>query len=87
MLRGQRVRIKINGIYRHYLGGLEGRITDLLHHAAVVELDNDPSRLQKLVAQDGHVGPVPVGPKIILPKRIFQFNELEIIPPQPRPGC
>ena len=79
MKRGQRVRIKINGSYRHYLGGLEGRITDLLHHAAVVELDNDPSRLQKLIAPAGHVGPLPVGPTVILPKRIFQFNELEPI--------
>jgi hypothetical protein len=87
MRRGDRVRIVINGSYRHYLGGLEGRIVHLLHHAAVVELDNDPHQLQKLIAQDGHVGPVPVGPKIILPKRIFPFHELEILPPPPRAGC
>lgn len=79
MKRGQRVRIVINGSYRHYLGGLEGRITDLLHHAAVVELDNDPHRLQRLIAPAGHVGPLPVGPEIILPKRIFPFHELEEI--------
>ena len=77
MKRGQRVRIKLNGSYRHYLDGLEGRITDLLHHAAVVELDNDPSRLQKVIAPAGQVGPA--GPNVILPKRIFQFNELEPI--------
>jgi len=72
--RGNRVRVKLNSSYRHFLDGLEGNITLVLHHAVVVALDNPPGRIQKIVE------PGLVGPKIPNPQQhMFQFHEVEVI--------
>ena len=72
--RGDRVRIN-NGCYRHFLRGLEGEVTCVLHHGVIVALDNDPVRQQKVIGTAGAVGP-----KVPRAQRQFQFNEVEKIP-------
>jgi hypothetical protein len=69
---GDRVRINLNGCYRHYLDGLVGRVTCVLHHAVVVALDNDPSGQQRVVAPGGATGPSNPPPQ----QRTFQFHEV-----------
>ncbi len=88
-IRGERVRISLSSSYRHYLGGLEGTITYVLNHGAVVELENPPNTLQRLISAptSSSVGRANVGPKAPVPKQyIFQFHELERLPPKPG-GC
>ncbi len=74
--RGDRVRVKLNSCYRHFLDGLEGEVTCVLQHAAIVALDNDPAGQQQVVAPGGVVGPANP-PK---QQRQFQFHELIKIP-------
>lgn len=68
--RGDRVRID-NGCYRHYLRGLEGVVECVLHHGAVVKLDNDPALTQRVMGAGGVTGP-----KTPQAQRVFQFHEL-----------
>lgn len=56
----------------HYLRGLEGKVTAVLHHGVIVALDNDPFTVQKVIGTAGAVGPrVPNQPQ-----RTFQFSEV-----------
>ena len=83
-LRGERVRIKLSSSYRHYLEGLEGTVSFVLVHGVVVELDNPPNTLQRLISPptQSSVGRANVGPKSPVPKQyIFQFHELERVQP------
>ena len=68
--RGDRVRVD-NGCYQHYLRGLEGVVECVLHHGAVVKLDNDPALQQRVIGAGGVSGP-----KSPNPQRVFQFHEL-----------
>ena len=79
--RGDRVRILLNTSYRHYLAGLEGTITAVLNHAAVVLLDNPPGTIQRIVGPSTDPsGAGSVGPKVPVPQQLmFQFHELEKI--------
>lgn len=84
-VRGERVRIKLNSCYRHYLDGLEGEITCVLSYGAVVEVTNPPGALQRLISPptESSVGRSNVGPKRAVPQQyIFQFHELEKLPPR-----
>jgi len=72
---GERVRID-NNHYRHYLRGLEGRITGILHIKVIVELDNDPNLQQRIISPAGGVGPKKRQPH----QRLFYFNEVSRIP-------
>lgn len=74
--RGTRVRVKLNSSFRHYLDGLKGTVTAVMHHAVIVALDSDPAARQRLIATAGKVGPDPV----TMPQRIFPFHELEELP-------
>ena len=76
--RGDRVRVE-NGCYRHFLRGLEGTVTCVLHHGAIVALDNDPALRQRVVAPGGLTGP-----KVPQAQRQFQFHELVKLDPPPR---
>jgi hypothetical protein len=71
--RGDRVRIKLNSSYRHYLDNLEGRVTCVLHHGVIVALDNDPAARQRVIAPGGRVGPRIPAPL----QRVYQFHEVE----------
>ena len=71
--RGDRVRIKLNTCYRHWLNGLEGRITAVLHHGAVVEIGSHHAGLQKVLGPGGAVGPKTPAPL----QHVMQFHELE----------
>lgn len=75
--RGDRIRIRLNGSHRHFLDGLEGRVTCVLHHGVIVALDNDPGKQQKLVAPGGLTGPAI--PNVA--QRTFQFHEVEKLNP------
>ncbi len=84
--RGDRVRILLNGSYRHFLNGLTGRVTQVLHHGVIVALDNDPVRQQRVIApavgrhKDQTQGIS--GPKVpTLAQRQFQFHEVEKLNP------
>ena len=77
---GERVRVKLNSCYRHYLDGLAGTVTCVLHHGVVVAIDNPPGALQKVIEPPAPspVGRSSVGPKVPTPQQhIFQFHELE----------
>jgi hypothetical protein len=75
--RGDRVQITLNGCYRHYLDGLTGVVTCVLHHGVIVVLDNDPSLHQKVIAPAGRAGPsIPNGAQ-----RQFQFHEVKKLDP------
>lgn len=70
--KGDRVQIKLNGCYRHFLNGLIGRVTMVLHHGVIVELDADPMLVQRVIGTAGAVGPkIPNGAR-----RTFQFHEV-----------
>ncbi len=69
--RGMQVRVKLNGSYRHYLDGLEGEVTAVYHHGAAVALRSPPVVLQKVIGPGGSVGPV-----VVNPVYVFQFDEL-----------
>jgi len=71
--RGQRVRVRLNGSYRHYLNGLEGEIVAVYYHGVAVALESPPAVLQKVVAPGGLTGPVVPNQ----PVYVFQFSELE----------
>lgn len=71
--RGQRVRVSINGSYRHYLNGLEGEIVAVYHHGVAVALKSPPVVLQKVIGAGGSTGPV----HPTTPVYVFQFSELE----------
>jgi hypothetical protein len=71
------VRVVLNGSYRHYLDGLIGTVTAVLHHGAIVSLDSDPAMLQKVIAPAGRVGPKVPPPQ----QRVYQFHEVEKIDP------
>jgi hypothetical protein len=75
--RGDRVRVSSKHCYRHYLRGLEGEVTQVLHHGVIVALDNDPVRQQRVIGTAGAVGPK-VPDKA---QRQFMFNELEKVDP------
>jgi hypothetical protein len=66
----------LNGCYRHFLDGCTGKVTCVLHHGAIVALDNDPVYVQRIVSS-GKAGPNP--PQ--LAQRQFQFHELVKIEP------
>lgn len=73
--RGDRIRISSNSSYRHFLRGLEGRVTQVLAHAVIVALDADPATLQRVIGTAGAVGPkIPN-----LAQRMFQYHEVERI--------
>jgi len=84
--RGDRVQVKLNSCYRHFLNGLVGTVTCVLNHGVIVELDNDPSRRQKVLGapqgrgQNQTIGVV--GPQVpgAFPRQ-FQFNEVVRISP------
>lgn len=71
--RGQRVRVRINGSYRHFLDGLEGEIVAVYYHGAAVALESPPAVLQKVIAPVGQAGPAVPN----TPVYVFQFSELE----------
>ncbi len=73
--RGTRVRVKDTGSYRHYLRGLVGTVTQVLHHGCIVALDNDPVKQQKVIGVGGVTGPAVPN----LAQRQFLFNEVEKI--------
>jgi len=73
--RGQRVRVRLNGSYRHYLNGLVGEIKAVYYHGVAVALDSPPAVLQKIIAPGGATGPVT--PRDVV--YVFQFSELEHI--------
>jgi len=75
--RGDRVRVTLSGSYRHYLNGLTGRVTQVLHHGVIVALDNDPVEVQRIMGAGGITGPK----NPTLPQRQFQFNEVVRIAP------
>ena len=75
--RGDRVRISMKGSYRYYLHGLEGRVTQVLHHGVIVALDNDPGKHQKVMGVGGVTGPAIPG----VAQRTFQFQEVEKVNP------
>ena len=84
--RGDRIRIKLNSSYRHFLNGLEGRVTCVLHHGVIVALDNDPVEVQRILGTNtapntdqtqGQAGPK----NPTLPQRTFQFHEVEKVNP------
>lgn len=83
--RGNRVRVTPRANYRHFLEGLEGTVIAVLHHGAIVALDNDPARHQQVIApatgrgKDQTQGRT--GPEVPQARRQFQFNELELIEP------
>lgn len=73
------MRIKLNTCYRHYLDGLEGTVSCVLHHGVVVNLDNPPGTLQRVLGPPtpNPVGPSSVGPKVPVPQQhVFQFHEV-----------
>jgi hypothetical protein len=70
--RGDRIRIQLSGSYRHYLNGLTGRVTQVLHHGVIVALDNDPVLVQRVMGTGGSTGPK----NPTLPQRQFMFNEV-----------
>jgi len=72
--RGDRIRVKPVDGFKHYLDGLVGEITQVLDHAVVVKLTNDPALLQRVIGAGGKAGRAsPV------PQRIFAFDEIERI--------
>ena len=71
---GTRVRIGKDA-FRHYLVGFEGVVTQVLDHAVIVALENDPFRQQKVIGTAGAVGPK----RPPLAQRKFQFHEVEKI--------
>lgn len=73
--RGQRVRVTLNGSYRHYLNGLEGEIVAVYYHGVAVALKSPPVVLQKVIDVGGAVGPVFPG----TPVYVFQFSEVELL--------
>jgi len=82
--RGDRIRI-VNDCYRHYLRGLEGSVTCVLHHAVIVALDNDPVQQQRVLGTNTARGvdqtqgmSAPKLPNVA--QRQFMFNEVEKIP-------
>lgn len=82
--RGTRVRIKNTGSYRHYLKGLIGTVTQVLHHGCIVALDNDPSIHQRVLGTNTarHTDQTQglTGPKNPnRAQRQFLFNEVEKI--------
>ncbi len=82
--RGERVRVTLSGSYRHFLDGLEGTITAVLHHGVVVSLENPPSTLQKVLGPStpSTGGLAAVGPKVPVPQQyVFQFHEVEKVDP------
>ena len=69
---GDRVQIKLNSCYRHFLDGLTGRVTCVLHHGVIVALDCDPAGQQRVIAPGGATGPTNPPPQ----QRTFQFHEV-----------
>lgn len=74
--RGDKVRVKLNSSYRHYLDGLIGTVTCVLHHGVIVDLSGTPQELQRVIGAGGAVGPANPPPQ----QAVFQFNEVERIP-------
>lgn len=72
---GDRVRIALNGCYRHFLDGCHGRVTYVLSHSVVVVLDNDPSRTQVVIGAAGAVG------RLKPQHRMFQYHEVVKLDP------
>jgi hypothetical protein len=73
--RGQRVRTKLNGSYRHYLNGLEGEVVAVYHHGVAVALESPPLVLQNVIGPGGSVGPAMPNTPIY----VFQFSEVETL--------
>ena len=73
--RGDRVKVILNGSYRHYLDGLVGTVTGVLRHSVIVALDFDPITIQRLIVPGGDA-PDPS----TMPQRLFPFHELEKLP-------
>lgn len=76
LVRGDRVRIKLNGSYRYYLNGLTGTVTSVLAHGVIVALDNAPQAQQHVIGVGGVVGPANPPPQ----QTVLQFNEVVRIP-------
>jgi len=78
---GDRVKIKLNSSYRHYLDGLTGTVTTVLAHGVIVSLDGDPALRQQVVAPTvgRHTDQTQglTGPKTPRAQRLFQFHEVE----------
>jgi hypothetical protein len=75
--RGDRVRIKLHSSYRHYLDGLLGTVTCVLHHGVIVALDNAPQAQQRVLGAGGAVGPANPPPQ----QTVLQFDEVERVSP------
>lgn len=78
--RGDRVRID-DAHYVHFLRGLEGEITQVLHHGVIVALDNDPMSHQRVMGTNTAPGvdqtqtrTAPKNPRRA--QRQFMFNEV-----------
>jgi hypothetical protein len=70
--RGDRVQIKLNSSYRHYLDGLLGTVTAVLHHGVIVQLDNAPQAQQRVIGPGGAAGPANPPPQ----QTVLQFHEV-----------
>ena len=89
--RGSRVRIS-KVCYRHFLRGLEGVVTQVMNHGVIIALDNDPVHHQKVLGTNTARGVDQTqglaAPKIpTRPQRVFQYHEVEKLPPPPRTNC
>jgi len=73
--RGDRVRVRLNTSYRHYLNGLEGTVYAVSNHAVVVELESDPADIQRNINPNNTPTPRRMG----IPRRQFIPAELELI--------
>jgi hypothetical protein len=79
--RGDRVRLNLSGSYLHFLQGLEGEVTQVLHHGVIVALDNDPAVQQRIITTNTGRGQDQTqsgsGPQqVTRAQRQFQFNEV-----------
>ena len=82
--RRDRVRIS-NDHYVHFLRGLVGEVTQILHHGVIVALDNDPMSHQRVLGTNTAPGVDQTqgmtGPKNpTRAQRQFMFNEVVKIP-------
>ena len=84
--RGDRIRLTLNTSYLLWLNGLEGVITQVLHHGVIVALDNDPAMQQRIISTNTGRGQdqtqARAGPQQVnRAQRQFQFNEVEKVNP------
>ena len=75
------MQVTLGTSYLHYLNGLVGVVTQVLHHGAIVALDNDPMSQQRVLgtntARHSDQTQGRAAPKIPnRAQRQFQFHEL-----------